>query len=414
MTATERREPPLKRTWKYWFTVPIYPFGQRRTLRRELIPGEVWAFEQVQGILYVVTPIRMTVVRLAGSNRETGGLATGGLATGGLLVYAPVAPTEECLALLRELEDQYGAVQYIILPTVSGLEHKVFVGPFARCFPQAMVYVAPHQWSFPLNLPLSWLGLPGNRTHRLPENTQIVPFADEVDYALLGPIDLGLGPFEEVAMFHRRSRTLLVTDTVVSVPEQPPEIIAAEAGALLFHARDHALDVVVDTPTNRLKGWQRIALFSFYFRPSAADIAGLVAVFQAAAQAPDRSRRNYFGLFPFQWRSDWRQSFEALRGEGRLFVAPILQRLIMNRDPQQVIDWADRVAQWGFEQIVPCHLAAPVVASPQDFRAAFAFLEKQPLQAGDFPLPEADFQLLRELEDGLNRARITPPAREKV
>jgi Domain of unknown function (DUF4336) len=412
MTATERREPPCNRTWKYWFTVPIYPFGQRRTLRRELIPGEVWAFEQVQGILYVVTPIRMTVVRLAGSNRAA--RSAGERSAGGLLVYAPVAPTEECLQLLRELEDQYGAVQYIILPTVSGLEHKVFVGPFARCFPQAVVYVAPHQWSFPLNLPLSWLGLPGNRTHRLPENSQIVPFADEVEYALLGPIDLGPGAFEEVAMFHRRSRTLLVTDAVVSVPEQPPEIIAVEAEALLFHARDHALDVVVDTPANRLKGWQRIALFSFYFRPSATDIAGLVTAFQAATQAPDRSRRNYFGLFPFQWRSDWRQSFDALRGEGRLFVAPILQRLIMNRDPQGVIDWADRVAQWGFDQIVPCHLAAPVVASPPDFRAAFAFLEKQPLRSEAFPLPEADFQLLRELEDGLNRARITPPAREKV
>jgi len=56
----------------------------------------------------------------------------------------------------QELVAEHGDVSYIILPTVSGLEHKVFVGPF-RCFPHALVFVAPNQWSFPLNLPLSWL-----------------------------------------------------------------------------------------------------------------------------------------------------------------------------------------------------------------------------------------------------------------
>ena len=41
----------------------------------------------------------------------------------GLFVYAPVAPTEECLELLRELEEQHGAVRHIVLPTVA-VEHK--------------------------------------------------------------------------------------------------------------------------------------------------------------------------------------------------------------------------------------------------------------------------------------------------
>jgi hypothetical protein len=399
MTATVTPEQQRSRTWKYWFTVPIYPFSQRRTIRREIVPGEIWAFEQLQGILYVVTPVRMSVVRLA---------------TGGLLVYAPVAPTAECLALLQELIDTYGDVKYIVLPTASGLEHKVFVGPFARCFPQATVYVAPHQWSFPLNLPLSWLGLPSRRTQKLPEKVHAAPFADEFDYVILGPIDLGLGPFEEVAMFHRRSRTLLVTDTVLAVPEQPPEIVASETAALLFHARDTVEDVVDDTPANRLKGWQRIALFSFYFRPSAAQVVGFGQAVRSAIGSRDRSRQNYFGLYPFQWKADWQQSFEALRGGGRLFVAPILQRLILNRDPKIVIDWANFVSQWGFERIVPCHLQAPVVVSPQEFRAAFAFLEKYPHRPIAFPLPEADFQLLEELEDRLNRSGITPPAQEKV
>ena len=43
------------------------------------------------------------------------------------------------MALVREL----GApVQYIVLPTTL-VEHKIFVGPFARRFPAAEVYAVP-------------------------------------------------------------------------------------------------------------------------------------------------------------------------------------------------------------------------------------------------------------------------------
>jgi hypothetical protein len=387
------------RRWNFWFTLPIYPFSQRRTLRQEIVPGQIWTFEQLQGILYVVTPIRMTIVRLA---------------VGGLLVYAPVAPTVECLDLVNELVAQYGDVKYIILPTASGLEHKVFAGPFARWFPQAQVYVVPNQWSFPVNLPLAWLGLPWGRTQVLPPQSIDAPFGDEFDYAILGPIGLGLGAFEEVAFLHRASRTLLVTDAVVAVPEEPPAIVADEVTALLFHARDTVADRVQDTPENRRKGWQRIALFSFYFRPSAASVVDLVQSLKDAAAAPDRSRQNYFGLYPFRWQSNWQQSFAALRGGGRLFVAPILQRLILNRSPQVTLAWVDRVAGWSFERIIGCHLAAPIAATPKDFRQAFAFLQKQPDYPLECPLPDADFELLADLEKLLDRTRITPPAQEKV
>jgi hypothetical protein len=387
------------RDWPFWLTLPIYPFSQRRTIRREVVPETIWCFEQLQGILYVVTPIRMTIVRLA---------------AGGLLVYAPVAPTGECLRLVGELTAKYGPIQHIILPTTSGLEHKVFVGPFARRFPTAQVWVAPHQWSFPVNLPLAWLGLPRGRTKVLPPKSADAPFGDEFDYALLGPIGLGLGTFAEVAMLHRSSRTLLLTDAVVAVPEHPPAIIADEVTALLFHARDRVSDQVADTPENRLKGWQRIALFSFYFRPSAAAVVSLGGSVQGARQAPDRSRQNYFGLFPFEWQADWQQSFAALRGEGRLFVAPILQRLILNRDPQRAIAWADRVAQWDFAQVITCHMDAPIVAGSMEFRTAFSFLEKSPAQVMAYPLPDQDFELLQGLETQLDRLSITPPAQEKV
>jgi len=46
------------------------------------------------------------------------------LEVGGLLVHAG-RPDSECVRLVKELVAEHGDVSYIILPTVSGLEHKV-------------------------------------------------------------------------------------------------------------------------------------------------------------------------------------------------------------------------------------------------------------------------------------------------
>lgn len=142
-TDTSDRTPQTKLnsrdySWKFWPLVPIYPYGKRRTIRHEVVKDTIWTFEQLQGIFYVVVPIRMTVVRLA---------------AGGLLVYAPVAPTPECIRLVKELVNEHGDIKYIILPTISAVEHKVFVPPFARKFPNATIFVAPNQWSFPSTCP---------------------------------------------------------------------------------------------------------------------------------------------------------------------------------------------------------------------------------------------------------------------
>ncbi len=390
-------------SWQFWPIVPIYPYGQRRTIRKEVIKDTIWTFDQLQGIFYVVVPIRMTVIKLE---------------KGGLLVYAPVAPTGECTRLLNELVTKYGDIKYIILPTISGIEHKVFVGPFARRFPNAQIFVAPGQWSFPLNLPLSWLGLPDKRTRILPENSQEAPFAEDFDYAILGPIDLGLGKFAEVAFFHKRSHTLLVTDTIVSVPAEPPAIVQLDPYPLLYHAKDQAFDMVLDTPANRLKGWQRVTLFALYFSPSTLKVPTWSQIWRDAQKAPERSKKAYFGFFPFQWRENWQDSFAILRGNGRIFVAPILQRLILNRAPQETINWADHVAKWDFQWLIPCHFDAPIKAEPQQFRQAFGFLETQPLggvvSSNSYLLPEDDFKLLRDIDAGLNKLGIVPPARDRV
>ncbi len=338
------------------------------------------------------------------------------LATGGLLVYAPVAPTRECIRLVQELIHQHGDIKYIILPTASGIEHKVFTGPFAKRFPQAQVFVSPSQWTFPLNIPLSWLGLSRRQTQVLPKDSADAPFADEFDYAILGPINLGLGPFEEVAFFHKRSRTLLLTDSIVSIPINPPKIVQLDPYHMLFHAKDKAGDVVEDTPTVRRKGWQRTALFALYFRPSVLTVLSTQQTFKEAYQAPDRSKRAYFGLFPAHWNSDWKRSFEALRQGGNLIVAPILQTLIFNREPERVLTWVDQVTQWNFRRVIPCHFDAPVTATPRQFSQAFDFLRSEPLKRGLFAskpiftrLSEADLSFLRELDQFLCDRNITPP-----
>lgn len=385
--------------WNLWPVVPLYPYGKRRTLRTEVVKNQIWTFDQLQGIVYVVVPIRMTVVKLE---------------NGGLLIYAPIAPTKECIRLVNELVTEHGEVKYIILPTISGVEHKVFVGPFARCFPCAQIFVAPNQWSFPINLPLNWLGFPSKRTHILPLDRTLTPFASEFDYAILGPIELGPGRFEEVAFFHKNSQTLLVTDSVISVPEEPPDIVQLDPYPLLFHAKDQVFDVIFDSVTNRRKGWQRIALFAFYFKPNALNVIEIGQSIRDAFKAPQRSKQDYFGWYPFAWKNDWKQSFDALRGGGRLFVAPILQTLILNRAPKGTIDWANQVASWNFQRIIACHFDSPINANPRQFRQAFSFLEETTTDKQMHSLPEVDFQLLKDIDQGLSKLGITPPPKSKI
>ena len=385
------------RDWPLWPIVPIYPYGQRRTLRREIIPGKLWLFEQVQGIFYVVVPIRMTVIKLAG---------------GGLFAFSPVAPTAECVRLVRELEAEHGAVKYVILPTVTGVEHKYFAGPFARKFKQCQVYVAPNQWSFPVDLPLSWLGFPPKRTHILPSKPSQTPFYDEFDYATVGPIELSVKPYTEVAFFHRETRSLLAIDTVLSIPIEPPEVVAQAPFPLAFHARDKAQDRLEDTPENRLKAWARITLFTFYFRPEALAVPSAGRVLKNAWRSPNRSRKNYFGLYPFDWQDGWYEAFEKLRQEGRLIVAPILQTLIFNRDPEAVMAWVNRIAQWDFEQVVPCHFSAPVRATPAEFCRAFEFLRRpdgRSWSGFDHGLPPGDLETLGQIDRQLTGSVVKPP-----
>lgn len=349
--------------WPWWPLLPLYPYGRRRTLVRELIPGQLWSFEQLQGVFYVAVPIRMTVVRL----RQ------------GLLLYAPVSPTAEVLAALRDLERRHGPVRSIVLPTSSGLEHKVPVPAMARAFPEATVWVTPGQWSFPLPLPLPWLGFPARRTRVLFE--QGVPHGDELHWHALGPLDLGLGTFMEAACLHRASGSLLVCDGLVAIPEQPPELFQADPRPLLFHARDRGDEPLLDSPERRLRGWRRLVLFASYLRPDQLQVPGWGEVLGQALRPGLRRAEAYYGLYPFRWREGWEAEFRALVPEGPagLQVAPVLERLVLPRTRDALLAWLRQLAaEEELRWLVPAHYDAPVACPPEALRGLAAQISQRP------------------------------------
>lgn len=64
------------------YPFPLGPFSRRATIRKDIVRGTIWGFEQPQSLggSNVTTNVRMTIVRLQ---------------SGGLWVHAPIAPTRE-------------------------------------------------------------------------------------------------------------------------------------------------------------------------------------------------------------------------------------------------------------------------------------------------------------------------------
>lgn len=72
----------------------------------------------------------------------------------------------------------------------------------------------------------------------------------------------------------------------------------------------------------------------------------------------------------------WEGAFLRL-SRPRLLVPPILQILVLSKRKQAVQDWVKRVSGWGFNQIIPAHLEAPIKAGPREFKDAFSFLQNK-------------------------------------
>ena len=340
---------PADQRWGFWPLLPLYPYGRRRTVFRELIPGQLWSLEQLQGVYYVAVPVRLTVAKVPG----------------GLMLVNPLPPTGEVRQAIAGLEQQHGPVRTIVLPTASGLEHKLPLGPLARAFPDAEVWVCPGQWSFPVQLPLAWLGVPACRTKVMFDDG--VPHGDVCEWLSLGPLDLGVGRFQEVSCFHRPSGALLVTDALVGISAEPPALFDLDPTPLLFHARERGDEPLTDSAEARRRGWARLVLFASYLRPEPLEVPALPELLRHAFRPGLRSLRAHFGLYPFRWKPGWQESADGLMGSAapKLQVAPVLERLVLPRARLAMEQWLEQIsALEALQWLVPAHYSAPLRFTP--------------------------------------------------
>lgn len=346
--------------------LPLAPGARRKTMKEEIVKDTIWTFDQIQGVVNVNTPVRSTVIKLK---------------EGGLFVYNPVGPTEEYIAMIRELEAIHGAVKYIVLGSL-GLEHKAFAGPFSKHFKDAHIFLQPGQWSFPVNLPSRLFGFSTLAyIKEIPSTSEEAPWGTEIDHISLQKLKFkSVGGFGETAFFHKDTGTMLVTDAVVKIESDAPAIIQEDPRALLFHARDRMTDVVVDSKETRRKGWRRMVLFGLVFYPSGIEVSGVKESFNNLKNVNDDMKELgkgaipiNGGLYPWSWVRAEDSNFKSLqRG---LIVAPILAKLILDREPKKVLAWADAVAKWPIKRIIPCHYANNIAAGGGEFRKAFNFLD---------------------------------------
>jgi hypothetical protein len=395
--------------------------SRRATIQETVVKDYIWTHDQIQGIVNVNVPVRQTVIRLQDG--------------GGLWVHNPLAPTPQLIAMMRKLEAQYGPVQHIVLGTVA-LEHKATLGAFASYFPQATVWLQPGQWSFPVSIPIEFYGLVqrGPRLRELPvpgrpvtsaayayyaQKDPLPSWTSEIDYEVLGPLRFqSVGAFSETAFYHKATRSLIVTDTVCSVTADPPAIIAEDARALLFHARNFATERVSDSAESRRRGWRRMVQFGLVFFPGQIAVSTVGQALEDARHVPADLRNLGDGavpgqLYPWSWASDSadQANFDAISEKGRLFCPPILTKLILDREPAATLAWVDRIVERfpKLQRVLPSHLNGNVSATAREFSAAFDPLRSRPGHLmPQRPLAE-DLALLQQASDLLTRAHIVGP-----
>ena len=374
--------------WSWWPLLPLYPYGRKRTIFRELVPNQIWSFEQLQGIYYVAVPVRLLVVRVKNE----------------LMIINPLPPTDELLRDIDVLVKKIGPVKTIVLPTASGLEHKIGLPALARAFPNAKIWVCPGQFSFPFQLPFDWLGIPSDRTNILLADG--FPYEDYCEWISLGPIDIGLARFQEICCFHKPSKSLLVTDALVGIEETPPELFDLDPTPLLFHSREKGSEELIDTPMARRKGWLRLVLFASYLMPEKLEIPKIKEIFGNSFKPNLRNKRAHFGIYPFSWQKGWELSAMKIVGKKTplIQIAPVLERLVFPRARKAYISWLNKVESLqGISWLISAHYCGKVRFSKYEIKSL-----KDKINKSDWANNEGDFSFLSWLDQKLLEIGVVP------
>jgi hypothetical protein len=310
------------------------------------------------------------------------------------------------LACLRQLEATHGPIHSIVLATASGLEHKLPVPAMARAFPRATLWVCEGLWSFPLQLPSSWLGFPPRRTKVLLRDG--VPYPDQLSWIPLGPLDLGLGSFCEIACLDQASGALLLTDALVGISPTPPALFEEDPTPLLFHARERGSEPLVDSADNRRKGWKRIVLFANYFRPECVHVPPLGPVLGELLAKGCRNARSHFGFYPFRWAADWEEQADRFLNPGAdgfpFRLAPVLERLVFPRAQGSFVDWLQHLGQQGpINQLISAHYHSPLPVTSADLDGYAAVLRGRAWAPS-----EGNWQTLAAIDQTLLRFGVVP------
>jgi Domain of unknown function (DUF4336) len=149
------------------------------------LTDDVWVCEQPLRFAGLSVGARMTVLRVRG---------------GALWLHSPVRPTDE----LRAAVDALGTVTYLVAPNRF---HHLFIGRWMEAYPAARAFAAP--------------GLPAKRKdlafHGVIDDAA-GEWAPEIEHVCWR----GVPMMNEVAFFHRKSRTLVLTDAVHNFVERRP------------------------------------------------------------------------------------------------------------------------------------------------------------------------------------------------
>ena len=185
----------------------------------------------------------------------------------------------------------------------------------------------------------------------------------------MGPIDIGLGRFQEVACYHKPSRSLLVTDALVGIQANPPKLFDLDPTPLLFHSRDSGDEPLVDNEEARFKGWRRLVLFASFLKPIKLSIPSFDQVLRNSFKPGLRNSKAHFGIYPFLWELGWEASVDDLIGTRKPLVniPPVIERLVFPRARETFLLWLEKISyKRELKWLISSHYSAPVKFSCND------------------------------------------------